>query len=74
LDLRHGGPKRAKLPDDIANSSTTFNIAPTQLPELFDAGLQTGMPRCQKGGRHHLPPWLVLISTRRVRCCHRCGR
>jgi hypothetical protein len=58
-----GGLKRAKLPDDYREFVyETFNIAPTRNYQNYSMQeLQTGMPRCQKGGRYHLPPWLVPL-------------
>jgi hypothetical protein len=58
-----GGLKRAKLPDDYREFVyETFNIAPTRNYQNYSMQeLQSGMPRCQKGGRYHLPPWLVPL-------------
>jgi len=58
-----GGLKRAKLPDDYREFVyDTFNIQPERNYQNYSMQeLQTGMPRCQKGGRYHLPPWLVPL-------------
>jgi hypothetical protein len=58
-----GGLKRAKLPDDYREFVyETFNISPTRNYQNYSMQeLQSGMPRCQKGGRYHLPPWLVPL-------------
>ncbi|MGC4090196.1 MAG: hypothetical protein QM756_20415 [Polyangiaceae bacterium] len=58
-----GGLKRAKLPDDYREFVyETFNIAPSRNYQNYSMQeLQSGMPRCQKGGRYHLPPWLVPL-------------
>jgi hypothetical protein len=58
-----GGLKRAKLPDNYREFVyETFNIQPTRNYQNYSMQeLQSGMPRCQKGGRYHLPPWLVPL-------------
>jgi hypothetical protein len=58
-----GGLKRAKLPEDYREFVyETFNISPTRNYQNYSMQeLQSGMPRCQKGGRYHLPPWLVPL-------------
>jgi hypothetical protein len=58
-----GGLKRAKLPDDYREFVyETFNISPTRNYQNYSMQeLQSGMPRCQKGGRYHLPVWLVPL-------------
>jgi len=58
-----GGLKRAKLPEDYREFVyETFNIAPTRNYQNYSMQeLQSGMPRCQKGGRCHLPPWVVPL-------------
>lgn len=58
-----GGLKRAVLPDDYREFVyETFNIQPERNYQNYSMQeLQTGMPRCQKGGRYHLPPWLVPL-------------
>ena len=58
-----GGLKRAKLPDNYREFVyETFNIAPERNYQNYSMQeLHTGMPRCQKGGRYHLAPWLVPL-------------
>ncbi|MEO6093325.1 MAG: hypothetical protein ABIT04_01790 [Novosphingobium sp.] len=58
-----GGLKRAVLPDDYREFVyETFNIQPERNYQNYSMQeLQSGMPRCQKGGRYHLPPWLVPL-------------
>ncbi|MDG2004826.1 MAG: hypothetical protein P8J20_16000, partial [Novosphingobium sp.] len=58
-----GGLKRAQLPDDYREFVyETFNIQPERNYQNYSMQeLQSGMPRCQKGGRYHLPPWLVPL-------------
>jgi hypothetical protein len=58
-----GGLKGAHLPKDYCEFIyDTFNISSNRVYSMY--GMQelgTGMPRCQKGGRYHLPPWLVCL-------------
>ena len=58
-----GGLKRAKLPDDYREFVyETFNIQPERNYQNYSMQeMHTGMPRCQKGGRYHLPAWLVPL-------------
>lgn len=58
-----GGLKRAKLPDDYREFVyETFNIAPERNYQNYSMQeLHSGMPRCQKGGRYHVPPWVVPL-------------
>jgi hypothetical protein len=58
-----GGLKRALLPDDYQQFVyDTFNIAPERNFQNYSMQeLQSAMPKCQKGGRYHLPPWLVPL-------------
>lgn len=58
-----GGLKRAKLPDDYREFVyETFNIQPERNYQNYSMQeLQSGMPRCQKGGRYHVPPWVVPL-------------
>ncbi|MCB2059079.1 MAG: hypothetical protein R3E09_09185 [Novosphingobium sp.] len=58
-----GGLKRAQLPPDYREFVyETFNIAPERNYQNYSMQeLQSGMPRCQKGGRYHLPPWVVPL-------------
>ena len=58
-----GGLKRAQLPADYREFTyETFNLQPRFIYQMY--GMQelgTSMPRCQKGHRYHLPPWLVPL-------------
>jgi len=58
-----GGLKRAKLPDDYREFVYgTFNISPARNYQNYSMQeLHSGMPRCQKGGRYHVPPWVVPL-------------
>jgi hypothetical protein len=58
-----GGLKRAKLPDDYREFVyATFNISPDRNYQNYSMQeLHSSMPRCQKGGRYHVPPWLVPL-------------
>jgi hypothetical protein len=62
-----GGLKRALLPDNYREYVyETFNIRPERIYLNYSMQeLHSSMPRCQKGGRYHLPPWVVpLVLTR----------
>ena len=56
-----GGLKRAVLPDDYKEFCYgTFNIQPERNYQNYSMQeFHSGNPRCQKGGRYHLPPWVV---------------
>ena len=56
-----GGLKRAQLPPDYAQFvHETFNIpANRDFQNYSMQELNSGMPKCQKGDRYHLPPWMV---------------
>jgi len=58
-----GGLKRAQLPDDYREFVyETFNIRPERNYQNYSMQeLHSGMPRCQKGGRYHVPPWVVPL-------------
>lgn len=58
-----GGLKGAQLPYDYREFVLeTFNIAPERDFQMYGMQeIQTSMPRCQKGGRYHVPPWLVCL-------------
>jgi hypothetical protein len=58
-----GGLKRAKLPDDYREFVYgTFNISPDRNYQNYSMQeIHSGMPRCQKGGRYHVPPWVVPL-------------
>jgi hypothetical protein len=62
-----GGLKGAQLPSDYREFVfETFNIAPEHNYQMY--GMQelgSSMPRCQKGGRYHVPPWLVALPLNR---------
>lgn len=56
-----GGLKRAQLPADYQQFvHETFNIPPSRNFQNYSMQeLNSGMPKCQKGGRYHVPPWVV---------------
>lgn len=58
-----GGLKRAKLPDNYREYVyETFNMRPRFIYQMY--GMQeinSSMPRCQEGGRYHVPPWVVAL-------------
>lgn len=56
-----GGLKRAQLPDDYQEFvHRTFNIpAERDFQNYSMQELNSGMPKCRKGGRYHVPPWVV---------------
>jgi hypothetical protein len=58
-----GGLKREQLPDDYREFvRETFNIEPGRNFQLY--GMQemgSVKVRCQKGGRYHVPPWIVTL-------------
>ena len=58
-----GGLKRAVLPDDYREFVyETFNIQPERSYQNYSMQeLHSGMPRCQAGGRYHVPPWVVPL-------------
>lgn len=58
-----GGLKRAALPDNYREFVyETFNLQPERNYQNYSMQeLQSAMPRCQKGSRYHLPPWLVPL-------------
>ena len=58
-----GGLKGAALPENYREFVyETFNIAPERNYQNYSMQeLQSGMPRCQKGMRYHLPPWVVPL-------------
>lgn len=58
-----GGLKRAVLPADYREFVyETFNIAPERNYLNYSMQeLHSGMPRCQEGGRYHVPPWVVPL-------------
>jgi hypothetical protein len=58
-----GGLKRAQLPDDYQQFVyETFNIHPERNYQNYSMQeMHSGMPKCQKGGRYHVPPWMVPL-------------
>jgi hypothetical protein len=56
-----GGLKRAQLPPDYQEFvHQTFNIpANRDFQNYSMQELNSGMPKCQRGNRYHVPPWLV---------------
>ena len=58
-----GGLKRARLPEDYREFVyETFNIRPERNYQNYSMQeLHSGMPRCQGGGRYHVPPWVVPL-------------
>jgi len=58
-----GGLKRAQLPDDYREFVyETFNVRPKHTFMSYGMQeIQTNMPRCQEGGRYHIPAWLVCL-------------
>ena len=56
-----GGLKRALLPPDYQEFvHQTFNIpANRDFQNYSMQELNSGMPKCQRGDRYHVPPWLV---------------
>jgi hypothetical protein len=62
-----GGLKGAHLPADYREFIyETFNLKPERNFQMY--GMQeigSAMPRCQKGGRYHIPPWVVCLPLDR---------
>jgi hypothetical protein len=58
-----GGLKRAQLPDNYREFVyETFNLQPRFIYQMYSMQeINSSMPRCQKGHRYHLPPWLVAL-------------
>ena len=58
-----GGLKGAQLPENYREFVyETFNIAPERNYQNYSMQeLLSAMPRCQKGQRYHLPPWVVPL-------------
>lgn len=58
-----GGLKGAQLPPDYQEFVLeTFNISPDRNFQMYGMQeIQSSMPRCRKGGRYHLPAWLVCL-------------
>lgn len=58
-----GGLKGVTLPDNYREVVyETFNLRPENNYQMYSMQeIQTAMPRCQKGDRYHIPPWLVCL-------------
>lgn len=58
-----GGLKRAQLPPDFKEFVyETFNLQPRFIYQMYGMQeLNSSFPRCQKGQRYHLPPWVVAL-------------
>ncbi len=58
-----GGLKGAQLPPDYREFFyETFNIKPERNFMMYSMQeINSTMPRCQEGGRYHIPPWLVCL-------------
>ncbi|WP_310535168.1 hypothetical protein [Novosphingobium sp.] len=58
-----GGLKRARVPADYKEFIyETFNLSPAYTYQMYGMQeIQTSMPRCQAGGRYHVPAWLVCL-------------
>jgi len=56
-----GGLKRAQLPSDYQQFvHETFNIpAGRHFQNYSMQELNSGMPKCSRGGRYHVPPWII---------------
>ncbi|WP_040830214.1 hypothetical protein [Nocardia jiangxiensis] len=56
-----GGRKGAQLPADYEDFvNETFNIGAERKFQMYSMQeLNSGMPRCQAGGRYHVPPWVI---------------
>jgi hypothetical protein len=58
-----GGLKGTQLPSDYLEFDyETFNLSPERNYQMYSMQeLGSSMPRCQKGGRYHVPPWIVVL-------------
>jgi hypothetical protein len=58
-----GGLKRAQLPDNYREYVyETFNLQSRFIYQMYGMQeLNTSFPRCQEGGRYHVPPWVVAL-------------
>jgi hypothetical protein len=58
-----GGLKRAQLPANYREYVyETFNLQPRFIYQMYGMQeLNSSMPRCQKGQRYHVPPWVVCL-------------
>lgn len=62
-----GGLKGAVLPPDYREYIyETFNLRPGRNHQIYSMQeIGSVMPRCQKGGRYHIPPWLICLPLNR---------
>ncbi len=62
-----GGLKKAKLPPDYHEFVLgTFNLKQPYIFHIYGMQeIQTVMPKCRKGGRYHIPAWLVCLPLDR---------
>jgi hypothetical protein len=58
-----GGLKGAQLPANYREYVyETFNLQPERNYQMYSMQeINTAMPRCQQGGRYHIPPWLICL-------------
>jgi len=58
-----GGLKKSQLPPNYREVVfETFNISSSFAYHMYGMQeIQSSMPRCQEGGRYHIPPWLVCL-------------
>lgn len=58
-----GGLKRAKVPENYKEFIyETFNLQPRYTYQMYGMQeAQTSMPRCEQGGRYHIPAWMVCL-------------
>jgi hypothetical protein len=58
-----GGLKGAQLPSNYREFVyETFNLQADRNFQMYSMQeIGTSMPRCQEGGRYHIPPWLVCL-------------
>jgi hypothetical protein len=62
-----GGLKKAKLPPDYDTFVLeTFNLKHPYIHHIYGMQeIQTVMPKCAKGGRYHIPAWVVCLPLDR---------
>lgn len=58
-----GGLKRTSVPPNYREIVyETLNVDPGHNYQLYSMQeINTVMPRCRKGGRYHVPPWLICL-------------
>lgn len=58
-----GGLKGAQLPPDYEEFvHQTFNVAADTKFQMYSMQeLNSGMPKCQRGNRYHVPPWVIPL-------------